>query len=73
MSIPDPDNPHRYLEVRGDVERNEPDAAASSYRRLGDRYSGDEPPPDAPHRGEAPSDALDRVVIVVRPTGFSKH
>jgi len=78
MSIPDPDNPHRYLEVRGDVERVEPDSAASSYRRLGDRCSGDaaagiEPPSDAPHRGEAPADALDRVVIVVRPPGFSKH
>ena len=51
MSISDPDNPYRYLEVRG----------------------GDEPPPDAPPRGEAPSDAPDWVVIVVRPSGFSKH
>ena len=63
MSISDPDNPYRYLEVRGNVERIEPDSAASFFRRLADRYSGDEPPPDAP----------DWVVIVVRPTGFSKH
>jgi hypothetical protein len=59
--------------VRGDVERIEPDAAASFFLRLKDRYSGDEPPPDAPPSGEAPSDAADWVVIVVRPTGFSKH
>src|SRR6266481_4370539 len=73
MSISDPDNPYRYLEVRGDVERIEPDPAASFFRRIANRYSGDEPPPDAPPPGEAPSDAPDWVVIVVRPTGFSKH
>ena len=73
LSIMDPDNPYRYLEVRGDVERIEPDPAASFFRRIANRYSGDEPPPDAPPRGEAPSDAPDWVVIVVRPTGFSKH
>jgi hypothetical protein len=61
------------LEVRGDVERIEPDPAASFFRRIADRYSGDKPPPDAPPPGEAPSDAPDWVVIVVRPTGFSKH
>ena len=32
MSISDPDNPYRYLEVRGDVERIEPDIAASFFR-----------------------------------------
>jgi PPOX class probable F420-dependent enzyme len=73
ISISDPDNPYRYLEVRGDVERIEPDPAASFFRRIANRYSGDEPPPDAPPRGEAPTDAPDWVVIVVRPTGFSKH
>jgi hypothetical protein len=73
MSISDPDNPYRYLEVRGEVERIEPDPAASLFRRIAHRYSGDEPPPDAPPRGEVPSDAADWVVIVVRPTGFSKH
>jgi PPOX class probable F420-dependent enzyme len=34
MSISDPDNPYRYLEVRGDVERIEPDPAASFFRRI---------------------------------------
>ena len=73
MSISDPDDPYRYLEVRGDVERIEPDRAASFFRRLAKRYSADEPPPDAPPRDEDPADAADWVVIVVRPTGFSKH
>ena len=31
MSISDPDNPYRYLEVRGDVERIEPDKAAGFF------------------------------------------
>ena len=30
MSISDPDDPYRYLEVRGDIERIEPDAARAS-------------------------------------------
>ena len=45
------------LEVRGDVERIEPDPAASFFRRIANRYSGDEPPPDAPPRGETPAAA----------------
>ena len=75
LSISDPDNPYRYLEVRGDVERIEPDPTASLLLRLTDRYSDPavKRPPDAPPPGEAPSDAPDWVVIVVRPTGFSKH
>jgi len=73
MSISDPDNPYRYLEVRGDVERIEPDPAASFFRRIADRYSGDEPPPDAPPRRRGSLRRPDWVVIVVRPTGFSKH
>jgi hypothetical protein len=63
MSVSDPDNPYRYLEVRGVVERIEPDSTASLFLRISQRYSGDEPPPDAPPRGEAPSDAPDGVVI----------
>ena len=40
MSISDPDNPYRYLEVRGEVERIEPDRAARFFRRIANRYSG---------------------------------
>lgn len=65
LSIVDPDNPYRYLEVRGNVERIEPDPAGDFYMHLNDRYSGPstEPPPDHP----------DRVVFVVRPTAVSKQ
>ena len=65
MSVIDPDNSYRYLEVRGFVEEIVPDPTADFYLHLNKRYSGPltEPPPDAP----------DRVIIVVRPTGFSKQ
>ena len=52
MSISDPDNPYRYLEVRGDVKRIEPDPAAGFFRRIANRYSGDKlPRRPAPGRG----------------------
>jgi PPOX class probable F420-dependent enzyme len=75
MSVSDPDDPYRYLELRGEVVRLEPDPTATFFRRLYDRYSDPavKRPPDAPPPGEAPADAPDWVVIVVRPTGFSKH
>jgi PPOX class probable F420-dependent enzyme len=65
MSISDPDNPYRYLEVRGVVEEIVPDPTGAFYLHLNDRYSGPltEPPPDK----------ADRVILVVRPTGFSKQ
>jgi PPOX class probable F420-dependent enzyme len=65
MSIVDPDNPYRYLEVRGVVEEIGPDPTGAFYLELNDRYSGPltEPPPDK----------ADRVIIVVRPTGYTKQ
>src|SRR4029078_1242288 len=65
MSIADPENPYNYLEVRGEVERIQPDPEGDFYMHLNDRYSGPftEPPPDHP----------DRVVLVVRPTGYTKQ
>ena len=65
MSIVDPDNPYKYLEVRGDVVELVPDPDGDFYMHLNDRYSGPftQPPPDHP----------DRVVIVVRPTGYAKQ
>ena len=65
LSIADPDNPYRYLEVRGEVDDIEPDPAADFYMHLNNRYGG-------PFK-QAPPDAPDRVVLVVRPTGFSKQ
>jgi PPOX class probable F420-dependent enzyme len=61
ISIFDPDQPYQYVEVRGVVERTEPDPSGAFYQELARRYSapwGDNPPPDAP----------DRVKIAVRIT-----
>lgn len=65
MSVSDPDNPYRYLEVRGVVEEIVPDPTGAFYLHLNDRYSGP--------LTEPPADAQDRVIVVVRPTGFSKQ
>jgi PPOX class probable F420-dependent enzyme len=66
ISIVDPENPYRYLEVRGVVERIEPDPTGAFYVELAKRY-------DAPWGSEAPKDAPDRVVVVVRPTAVGKR
>jgi PPOX class probable F420-dependent enzyme len=65
ISIVDPDNPYKFLEVRGTVEEIVPDPTGAFYMQLNDRYSGpfSEPPPDSP----------DRVILVVRPTAVSKQ
>nr|WP_090346029.1 PPOX class F420-dependent oxidoreductase [Mycolicibacterium malmesburyense]CRL78619.1 pyridoxamine 5'-phosphate oxidase-like FMN-binding protein [Mycolicibacterium malmesburyense] len=65
MSVSDPENPYRYLEVRGVVEAIEPDPTGAFYLQLNDRYSGP--------LTEAPVDKADRVILTVRPTGFSKQ
>ena len=64
VSIADPDNPYRFLEVRGVVERIEADdEVASFYRSLQKRY------------GESYeiTDADRRVVLTVRPNAFVAH
>lgn len=65
MSISDPDNPLRYLEVRGVVEEIVPDPTGAFWLQINYRYSGSltEPPPDK----------TDRVILVVRPTAYSKQ
>jgi PPOX class probable F420-dependent enzyme len=65
ISIVDPDQPYRYLEVRGKVIRVEPDTQALFYKELADRYgvAWKETPKDAPYR----------VILVVEPTGSSKQ
>lgn len=63
VSVADPDDPYRSLEVRGTVEKVEPDdEVASFYRSLQERY------------GESYeiTDAYKRVILTVRPTGFVK-
>ena len=63
MSVNDPDQPYRYLEVRGRVERIEPDPGAEFFAELAKRYGLEL---DGP-----PGDAADRVVFVVRPEAVS--
>jgi PPOX class probable F420-dependent enzyme len=63
LSVNDPEQPYRYLEVRGTVERFEPDPDGTFFLQLAARYGFRM---DGP-----PGDAADRVVYVVRPTGAS--
>jgi PPOX class probable F420-dependent enzyme len=63
MSVNDPDRPYRYLEVRGRVERIEPDPEAAFFAELAKRYGLEL---DGP-----PGDAAERVVFVVRPEAVS--
>jgi PPOX class probable F420-dependent enzyme len=60
LSITDPDDTQRYLEIRGVVEAVDDDVGGRFYRQLRERYGVD---PDAPM-----PDADVRVVLVVRPT-----
>ena len=61
LSIVDPDDSQRYLEIRGEVESIDDDTGAPFYRRLQERYG----------RAGAPiGDADVRVVLVIRPTAI---
>ncbi|MCX4095114.1 PPOX class F420-dependent oxidoreductase [Nocardia sp. alder85J] len=62
ISIFDPDNPYRYLELRGTIDHIDPDPTAALYSRLSERYGGGP---------VVPPDAEQRVAIAVRPTGVS--
>ena len=66
ISIIDPDNPYRYVEVRGVVERVDPDPTGAFYVELARRYS-------RPGGAATPPDAADRVILVVRPTAVGGH
>jgi PPOX class probable F420-dependent enzyme len=65
ISIVDPDNPYRYVEIRGIVERIDPDPTGAFFVELAVRYQ-------APFGTGTPPDAPDRVVFVVRPTTVSR-
>ena len=66
ISVIDPDDPYRHLEVRGVVERVDPDPEGDFFVELAKWY-------DAPFGTDAPPDAADRTVLVVRPTKTSTH
>lgn len=57
LSVIDPENPFRYLEVRGRLIAVEPDPTGAFYVVLGKRYGN---PDQAP-----PPDSADRVVLVM--------
>jgi PPOX class probable F420-dependent enzyme len=59
LSIVDPDNPERYLEVRGVVESIEDDPGARFFQSLREHYGS---------TGTPILDADVRVVLVIRPT-----
>ncbi|GED96955.1 PPOX class F420-dependent oxidoreductase [Gordonia crocea] len=65
FSVNDPDQPYRYLEVRGLVERIDADPDGALFGDLAQRYGL---PMDGP-----PGDAEFRVVYVVRPTATSQQ
>ena len=58
LSITDPDQPDRYLEIRGRVERIVPDPEGAEFVRLAERYGMPQPPPP---------DAAYRIAVAIRP------
>lgn len=64
LSVADPDDQYRYLEIRGTVEAIEDDdAVASFYQGLQQRYSHPIPI----------KDAAVRVIVTIRPESFIVH
>ena len=61
MSITDPDDQYRYLQVRGEIEKVEDDPTGAFYQTLQQRYRG--------YTAEVKDKAV-RVVMTIRPTGY---
>lgn len=57
LSILDPENPYRYLELRGKLIEVIDDPTGAFYQELGARYGN----PDTP----APPDAAERIILVM--------
>ena len=62
ISILPEGNPYGYLEIRGELDRIEPDPTGSLYTRLAERYG---------LGAVVPPEAAERVNIATRPTRFS--
>jgi PPOX class probable F420-dependent enzyme len=60
ISIVDQDNPYRYLEIRGTVERIDPDPDKAFINSMAKKYHGQDV-----YEGSPPGE--ERVVVVVRP------
>src|SRR5262249_25170609 len=61
LSIMDPDDQYRYLQLRGVVEKVEPDPTGAFYQTLQQRYRG--------YTSQV-KDRDVRVVLTIRPTGY---
>ena len=61
LSITDPDDQYRYLQVRGRIEHVEDDPTGAFYQALQQRYRG--------YTSEV-KDRDVRVIMTIRPTGF---
>lgn len=61
LSITDPDDQYRYLQLRGEIEHVEPDPTGAFYQTLQQRYRG--------YTSEV-KDRDVRVILTIRPTGF---
>ncbi len=59
ISILDPADGYSYVEIRGVVDRIDPDPEAKLFQRLSERYDG---------TAVTPRDAPQRVAVAVRPT-----
>jgi len=57
LAVSDPQDPYRYIEVRGHLERVDPDPTGAFYVHLAKRYREADP--------QAPADSADRVVLVM--------
>jgi len=57
ISINDPEQPYRYIELRGHLEEAIPDPTGAFYQELARRYGNEKPEP--------PADAADRVILVM--------
>lgn len=61
LSVTDPDNQYRYLQLRGQIEHVEADPTGAFYNTLQQRYRG---------RTSEVRDRDVRVILTIRPTGF---
>jgi PPOX class probable F420-dependent enzyme len=61
LSIVDPDDSYRYLQLRGEIERVDADPTGGFYNTLQQRYRG---------RTTEVKDRDVRVVLTIRPTAF---
>jgi PPOX class probable F420-dependent enzyme len=61
LSVADPDDQYRYIQVRGEIEHVEPDPTGAFYNTLQQRYRG---------RTSEVRDRDVRIVLTLRPTAF---